>query len=1157
MAHGIERGAEDRPTPPTPLVSRETNAGLLGYERTMEAEGTPATVGEPTASPPTPAAAFPYVSRGAYTIGQEVGQGGIGRVLEARDQRLDRPVAIKELLARTERQQQRFVREALLTARLQHPAIVPVYEAGRWPDGEPFYAMKLVSGRTLAARIEACTSFAERLALLPHVLTAAHAVAYAHSKRIIHRDLKPANVLVGEFGETVVIDWGLAKDLAEDEPAVEHVPGASEAGLTIDGVILGTPWYMPPEQAAGDAVDERADVYALGAMLYHVLAAIPPHHETPWEQLLPTIAVKAPRPIESVVPQLSDELAAIVAKAMARDPAARYRTAEELADDLERFAAGQIVAAHTYSVRQLLRRYWRRNRSSISIVAVAIGLVVVVVLAAFINTDRARAVAEQKEGEAIAASQLADVARDAAEEARAQAMARADGMTLLQAQQALERDPNRALVWLATLSLEFSDVTKVRRIAADAQTRGLSRAFHGHAAYVNRLNVSADGSRFVTASDDKTARVWNLATGTSQVLVGHSDEVWGVIFAAGEAEIATLAKDRTLRRWDASTGAELGKFELPMASRLVVARADGALVGSHASGAAWILRPGATAVERLIAPDEPARWAITSGDGWRLLVQREDGRAYVRDLDGGPERNLPSTHDAPGRWFLDEHGDVAIHLTGDSSVLWDLTTMTRRTLTVASSSRRPVFSSHDPWVVLEVGADIHVYDVRTAALVQRLVGHQGSVETIEFSEDGRRLISGAVDRTVRMWDLDTGRSEVYAGLEGVVTDADLLADGRSILAVSSAGEVRLFEPRRAGQIVTEHGAPATGLALAASGRVASIDEQGTLRISDLEGRAIAEHALPPAPRVQLVASPDGLGFAGVSRAWMTMGDGRRPDRAAPSGTLVLGTFDATPPLQLALPAAVLELVWVADGSAVVVGLMDGTVRRIDRTGAEVELDRFSAPATSVALASSGAWVAAGSEDGTVRLTELASGRHRELESHAWRVTAFAFSSDDVWLASGCADHTVRLWRLEDGTFRAFDAGGYGIEQAAFTRGDERTLITLSGDETELRRLDVETGKPLVPLAGHQGKLLGFSLSADGRRVLTFGADGATRVIDMADGEGRTLAGHTQAIRGAGFAADGRMIVTLGYEGTVRVWPDDLPESMPALREWIETAIRAG
>ena len=160
------------------------------------------------------ASVLPLVNDDRYDVRDEFARGGLGRIFRAHDKRLARPVAVKQLLAGGSEAARRFIREALITARLQHPAIVPIYEAGRWPSGEPFYAMKLVSGRSLDQVIRGKKTLSERLTLLPNVIAVAEAIAYAHSQRIIHRDLKPANVLVGSFGETVLIDWGLAKDLS-------------------------------------------------------------------------------------------------------------------------------------------------------------------------------------------------------------------------------------------------------------------------------------------------------------------------------------------------------------------------------------------------------------------------------------------------------------------------------------------------------------------------------------------------------------------------------------------------------------------------------------------------------------------------------------------------------------------------------------------------------------------------------------------------------------------------------------------------------------------------------------------------------------------------------------------------------------------------------
>jgi serine/threonine protein kinase len=243
-----------------------------------------------------------------------------------------------------------------------------VYDAGFWPTGEPYLVMKHVLGQSLEKVIAEAETFADRLALLPHVIAVADALAYAHDQGIIHRDLKPGNVIVGAFGETVVIDWGLAKDLraadAADPDLVPSLPRpAPGTGITEAGSVLGTPPYMPPEQAAGEAVDARADVYALGAMLYHVLAGAPPH---PDSQRGRTTA-QAPRdyqppvPLARAEPNVPSDLAAIVSKAMAADRGARYLSAFELGEDLKRFQTGQLVAAHRYSVVGRVSRWIGRH----------------------------------------------------------------------------------------------------------------------------------------------------------------------------------------------------------------------------------------------------------------------------------------------------------------------------------------------------------------------------------------------------------------------------------------------------------------------------------------------------------------------------------------------------------------------------------------------------------------------------------------------------------------------------------------------------------------------------------------------------------------------------------------------------------------------------
>jgi serine/threonine protein kinase len=343
-------GKSSGPTGATPVTALDSEAG----------------------SAPGPAAAPRAAAADRYVLDREIGHGGMGRVFAGRDLRLDRTVAIKMVRTQDAALALRFEREVKLAARLQHPGVVPVYDAGFWPSGEPFLVMKLVLGQSLARVIKDADTRADRLALLPQVIAAAEAVAYAHDQGIVHRDLKPSNILVGAFGETVVVDWGLAKDLRASDPDLRasDLPlpapqgeGRGEgsardrgAGDTATGAVVGTPSYMAPEQAAGQPVDPRADVYALGAILHYVLAGTPPQTT----------------PLGALEPRLPPDLRAIVDKALAPDPTRRYPSAFELADDLRRFAGGQLVAARRYSPLNRAVRFVTQHPIAVAVAAAAV-----------------------------------------------------------------------------------------------------------------------------------------------------------------------------------------------------------------------------------------------------------------------------------------------------------------------------------------------------------------------------------------------------------------------------------------------------------------------------------------------------------------------------------------------------------------------------------------------------------------------------------------------------------------------------------------------------------------------------------------------------------------------------------------------------------------
>lgn len=291
-----------------------------------------------------------------------IGIGGMGEVRRVRDPILDRVVAMKVLRAKhlaSQAHASRFVAEARTTAQLEHPGIVPVHELGRLPDGRVFFTMKEVRGRTLSAVLrdvhvssgaDAWRNTADGWnlrRLIDALYRVAEAVAYAHSRGVIHRDIKPANVMVGTFGEVMVMDWGLAKLVGADsldEPTFGGLSGS--AASTVDGAVSGTPAYMAPEQARGESesLGPEADVYALGATLYEVLTGRPPYRGRSGQSVLNKVLAGPPPPPAPLGshpgPPIPEELARICEKAMCRDQVQRYRHAGEFAAALSEWLVG-------------------------------------------------------------------------------------------------------------------------------------------------------------------------------------------------------------------------------------------------------------------------------------------------------------------------------------------------------------------------------------------------------------------------------------------------------------------------------------------------------------------------------------------------------------------------------------------------------------------------------------------------------------------------------------------------------------------------------------------------------------------------------------------------------------------------------------------------
>jgi hypothetical protein len=452
--------------------------------------------GAQTAATLPPGSPAPHDSR--YKILRPHATGGLGEVYVALDTELNREVALKEIKlqhARDISSRQRFMLEAEINGGLEHPGIVPVYGFGQYADGRPYYAMRFIRGDSLEEAIDRfhegqqqadvfdCVNFRK---LLARFVAVCNAIEYAHSRGVLHRDLKPRNIMLGKYGETLVVDWGLAKARGRAEryiEAGEHTllpRSGSGSTPTQYGAAIGTPAYMSPEQAAGrlDELGPATDVYSLGATLYHILTGEPPLDRDDLATTLRRIQAGDFPPPRAINPHVPAALEAVCLKAMALSPGDRYASPALLAEDVERWLGDEPVAAHRDRWMTSIRRWVRKHpRIDAALAAtILIGLVSAVVISTLVaGKNQQLAAANEKLASAHAAERAAHVEADSrrkdAEQARAKlAAVNSELRAAILAEGRGRRQTNEAIADYVTRALDrYGKITA--NLAATAQER--------------------------------------------------------------------------------------------------------------------------------------------------------------------------------------------------------------------------------------------------------------------------------------------------------------------------------------------------------------------------------------------------------------------------------------------------------------------------------------------------------------------------------------------------------------------------------------------------------------------------------------------------------------------------------------------------------------
>jgi WD40 repeat protein/serine/threonine protein kinase len=986
-------------------------------------------------------------------------RGGLGEVFVAHDEELHREVALKQIQdgrADDPASRSRFIVEAEITGSLEHPGIVPVYGLGRYDDGRPYYAMRLIKGESLRdaikrfhqsdrSRRDPGARSLELRQLLRRFLDVCNAVAYAHSRGVLHRDLKPGNVMLGPYGETLVVDWGLAKvvgrpDTTQSETTLRPSSGSSLIA-TQAGAAIGTLAYMSPEQAMGDLehLGPASDVYSLGATLYHLLTGQAAFLGTDTREVQNKVIggdFPPPRQVQPAVPAALD---AICRKAMALKPEYRYTSARRLADDIEHWLADEPVSALPESRSQRLARWARRRRVWAQAGAAALVVVSLVSSMATWFVNQARRRADEQRDRVFAEHEAGRRSLYAATIHRAhRAWQDAEiGRTLelleSEACQPTRSDQSdlRHWEWYYLRSLCHRDLN----------------TFKSSSNHVYTVTFSKDGRLLVSAGQGNAVTVREAVSGQIVRILRWDDSIVCNIYGADISPDGRLlalsgshADDGVIKVWEMDSGREVINFRGERRSERDVAFSpDGRLlasVGWDRLVHLWDTNDWHE-VRTFRGHTAPILGVAFSPDGRKLASVSIDGSARLWNVAEGKEIYTLRGHIllVSGVAFAPDGNSLATSSEDETIKLWD----------VRTGRERATLRGHGAWVVrvtfspdgrrlasASFDGTIKIWDVASGQQRCTFRGHTSNyISCVDFSPNGRMLASASNDGTVKLWDATVGSQEArilqFRNQSMPVVRVVFSPDGQRLASACRDGTVKLWE-RASGQEIRTfqgHTSEVWCVAFGPDGMIASGGDAGGIKLWKIaSGHEIRTFLKENASRVRNVLfSPDKRLLAATYR-----------DRVGPAIELwdVAGGREA---LTLrGCTNAQNSIAFSPDGHRLASTCDDGTIKFWDVAGGRVALtlQNRTRQDSSLAFSPDGRRLASASLDGMLTLWDMSSGQAiKTFRGHSRAVFCVAFSPDGRRLASASLDKTIKIWDTDSGhetlTLRGHMATVYSVE----------------------------------------------------------------------------------------------------------------------------------